>query len=429
MISVPSRPPGPDFTSPAGNLGISRKSEPNFPHLTLVGLLTFSMGSPPKPWEKNGVATSSTTTISPSTTIPQTLSAAATGMTTDSVPAVPARPTSLSTTTTTGYSPYSSYGTNRLGTGYSPYGTYSGAGGMYGGGMYSGGLYGGGGMGYGGYGGGYGGYGYGTSPMGMGMGMMNPMDPNNPSLTNQLESSTAQTFAVLQSIVQTFGGFAQMLESTFMATHSSFFAMVGVAEQLGNLRNALGTVLGLFGLIRWMKDVITGQRYRQGGMGSEFAEFLNRPPGSVQNPNAPKPSRKPLIIFLAAMFGIPYLMHRLIRSLQARLPPPPPPTHLLDPNNLQFARALYSFTTSEQAELALNKGDIVAILQSTDPVSGMEGEWWRGRNRAGGEGWFPKTYVEIVKRPGKDVKPEPVQNVQLLQPQSVQSQTQEKNIQ
>jgi len=263
-------------------------------------------------------------------------------------------------------------------------------------------------MGYGGMGGygmGYGGnYGYGMGgPTGM---MGGPMDPNNPSLTQQLESSTQQTFAILQSIVQTFGGFAQMLESTFMATHSSFFAMIGVAEQLGNLRNALGTVLGLFGLLRWIKDTITGQRSRQGGMGGEFKDFVNRPPGApLPNPNAPRPSRKPLVIFLAAMFGIPYLMHRLIRSLQSRLPPPPP---VLDPNNLQFARAIYPFTTSEGAELALNKGDIVAILQTTDPLSGLEGEWWRGRNRAGSEGWFPKNYVEIVKRPGQDVKPEPV---------------------
>jgi hypothetical protein len=31
------------------------------------------------------------------------------------------------------------------------------------------------------------------------------------------------TFQIIESIVGAFGGFAQMLESTFMATHSSFF--------------------------------------------------------------------------------------------------------------------------------------------------------------------------------------------------------------
>jgi len=31
------------------------------------------------------------------------------------------------------------------------------------------------------------------------------------------------TFQIIESIVGAFSGFAQMLESTFMATHSSFF--------------------------------------------------------------------------------------------------------------------------------------------------------------------------------------------------------------
>lgn len=61
--------------------------------------------------------------------------------------------------------------------------------------------------GYGGYGGGFGG--------------MDPNDPN--SLSRGMENSTAATFQMIESIVNAFGGFAQMLESTFMATHSSFF--------------------------------------------------------------------------------------------------------------------------------------------------------------------------------------------------------------
>jgi peroxin-13 len=85
---------------------------------------------------------------------------------------------------------------------------YGGMGGMYGG---MGGM---GGM--GGYGSMYGGGMYG----GMG-GMPNPNDPN--SLTHGFTQSTQATFQIIESIVGAFGGFAQMLESTYMATHSSFF--------------------------------------------------------------------------------------------------------------------------------------------------------------------------------------------------------------
>ncbi len=89
-----------------------------------------------------------------------------------------------------------------------------------------------GGMGYGGYGsgmyGGMGGYGsmlgggYGGGMYG-GMGGMQG-DPNDPnSLTQGFTQSTQATFQIIESIVGAFGGFAQMLESTYMATHSSFF--------------------------------------------------------------------------------------------------------------------------------------------------------------------------------------------------------------
>ena len=88
---------------------------------------------------------------------------------------------------------------------------------MYGGGYGSmyGGIGGMGGMGMGGYGSGM----YGQP------GMMGNVDPNDPnSLTNSFSRSTQATFQIIENLVGAFGGFAQMLESTYMATHSSFFS-------------------------------------------------------------------------------------------------------------------------------------------------------------------------------------------------------------
>jgi peroxin-13 len=96
-------------------------------------------------------------------------------------------------------SPYSS-----MGGGYgSMYGGMGGMGGM--GSMY----------------GGMGGMGMGMGGMYGGMGGM-PGDPNS-SLTQSFSQSTAATFQLIENIVGAFGGFAQMLQSTYMATHSSFF--------------------------------------------------------------------------------------------------------------------------------------------------------------------------------------------------------------
>ena len=171
-----------------------------------------------------------------------------------------------------------------------------------------------------------------------------------------------------------------MLESTFMATHSSFFAMVGVIDQFGQLRNALGSVLGLFGLVRWMKDLLTGRSSNPAAnMRGEFREFINgRPVQGPMGPPPPKASKKPLIIFLLAVLGIPYAMHKLVKILTERqreqmaaaghLGPLPP----LDPSQLTFARALYPFEASSPAELSLKENEIVAIMGKLDPATGAE---------------------------------------------------------
>lgn len=265
----------------------------------------------------------------------------------------------------------------------------------------------------------YGGYGYGMNGMygGMpgvgGMGMYPGMDPNHPSLTQTLETTTQQTFTLLHSIVQTFTGVAQMLESTFMATHSSFFAMVGVVEQFSHLRNALGSVLGLFGLIRWLKEAITGKSSTPAtSLQGEFREFINgKPVQGPAGPVAPKPSKKPLIIFMLALLGVPYAVSRLIKVLNERaqhehaaqigasLGP-------VDPSSLPFARALYPFVPTAPSELALKENEIVAVTGKLDPQTGMEADprldidtdWWRGRTRDGREGWFPRKWVEVLER-------------------------------
>ncbi|CCM06625.1 uncharacterized protein FIBRA_08905 [Fibroporia radiculosa] len=384
------------------------------------------MPSPPKPWERAGgvVASAPVPTLTTSTPAPATSntasapSAPSPSSSSSAPPSIPTRPAALSNTSAltnpnTGYAaPYSSYSPyNRFGgNSYSSYGMNNMYGGMGYGGM--------GGMGaMGGMGGMYGGYGsygmggmYGGMP-GYGMpGGAFGADPSQPTLTQTLEGATQHTFALLHSIVQTFGGVAQMLESTFMATHSSFFAMVGVVDQIGQLRAALGSVLGLFGLVRWLRDLLTGRR-SGGAMQGEFRDFVSGRPVQPQSQAAPRASKKPLIIFLLAVLGVPYAMHRLVRALVARqqalaeqqqgaLPP-------LDPSQLTFARALYPFEPSSPAELAIKENEIVAIMGKLDPATGAEidprlevegSEWWKGRTRDGREGWFPKKWVQVLER-------------------------------
>jgi peroxin-13 len=305
------------------------------------------------------------------------------------------------------------------------YGSYGGYGGMYGGG---GGMYG-----------------------GMPGAMPGPNDPNNPeSLTQRFGMSTQATFQMLEGIVGAFGGFAQMLESTYMATHSSFFgmpttffifrnrsittlnradkylspplAMVSVAEQFGNLRDTLGSVLGIFTLMRWIRTLIAKITGRPPPVDATsltpaaFARFEGRR-SPVPEGGPPKPSRKPLLFFLLAAFGLPYVMSKLIRSMAANVEEEERRRMLvaaqqqLDPSKLEFCRVLYDFSPAAQGQqgaavqgvdLEVHKGDLVAVLSKCDPL-GNPSEWWKCRARDGGIGYLPSTFLEVMRKPGQPV--------------------------
>ncbi|KAI2603874.1 uncharacterized protein GGS25DRAFT_438742 [Hypoxylon fragiforme] len=389
------------------------------------------MASPPKPWERGGSTTTPSATATGVNLPPTTNSnAVATSSSTSptgassatGTPAIPPRPDSLNSTVNQNASAYSRAPYNSAYSPYqSPYSRYGGYGGGMGGGMYGGyGAMGGMGTmgGMGGYGSMYGGGMYGGMP-----GMM-PNDPNNPnSLTSSFNNSTQATFQMLEGFVGAFGGFAQMLESTYMATHSSFFAMVSVAEQFSNLRNTLGSVLGIFTFMRWLRTLfakVTGRPPPVDAMAltpASFARFQgHQAPTGASGPSSPsKPSRKPLLFFILAAFGLPYIMSRAIRSIAAASTQEEERKRLgvagqnasLDPSKLEFCRVLYDFTpetgnATQGVDLAVKKGDFIAVLSKCDPL-GNPSEWWRCRARDGRLGYLPATFLEVAKRPGQPI--------------------------
>ncbi|ODV97387.1 hypothetical protein PACTADRAFT_49108, partial [Pachysolen tannophilus NRRL Y-2460] len=307
-------------------------------------------------------------------------------------PEIPTKPTSLSNSenlsSTSAYSPYglsnnysSGYGSSPYGGGYGggygSYGSRYGMGGGYGSlggfGGYGSSMYGG--MGTGGYGGLYGGGMYGG---GAGAGMAN---------NNSFSQSTEATFQLIESIIGAVGGFAQMLESTYMATHNSFFTMISVAEQFSHLKNALGSLLGIFALVNWLKKMlgkVNGDKNYLKITPGEFKKFQDK-----QNllkdtkVSSNRISLKPLLVFIAAIFGFPYLLKKLIHQLsliqqqqqqqqqrqqgyRAQMDSSSTsslPGSTIDPIKLEFARALYDFNPeNKQIELELKKKDLVAIL-------------------------------------------------------------------
>ncbi|KAG5461762.1 MAG: hypothetical protein BJ554DRAFT_5990, partial [Olpidium bornovanus] len=60
-------------------------------------------------------------------------------------------------------------------------------------------------------------------------------------------------------------------------------------------------------------------------------------------------------------------------------------------------RALFDFTSNEEASLSLTEGDLIRVLTRLD--SG----WWNGLNQKDNRGWFPSNFTEIVEFDGKPV--------------------------
>lgn len=296
-------------------------------------------------------------------------------------------------------------------------GMYGGANGMYGntGGML--GMYGGALNRYGGgmYGGGFGNYGsfYGNGMYGEGYGN------NNTNGLEQISESTRATFQLIESLIGAVTGFAQMLESTYMATHNSFFTMISVAEQFSYLKEVLGSAFGIFAIMKFLKRAL--YYVTQGKMGTPPPKSITGS-SKVSSPliqefnrfslagESNRPSRritwKPLIFFLAAVFGFPYLLNKFIAKLQEvqrrnSITTGTNGDGRIDPSKLEFARAIYNFTPENAlVEITLKKGDLVAILAKTDPL-GRSSDWWKVRNREGETGYAPYNYLEVIKRTKK----------------------------
>lgn len=287
-----------------------------------------------------------------------------------------------------------------------------------------------GGGGYGaGYGGGYGGGGYGGYAGGYGMGggyggmggfggMPGGPDGMGPTFSSSLAESTSPAFHLMESVIHSVTSVAQLLESTYMATHSSFFALASVVDQIGSAKMFFGQILGAFSILRWGRGILAFLRGKNigpgggvdaigssSGWGEEYASLAQVvSPHQARNPHqraggAARPSVKPLLFFLLTAVGLPFAMSRIITALARNLPPQGLPSdqtlHEIPPEDLTFARATFRFEPKDALELGLQEGEVVAVLDKLKKAGegGGEGDWWRGRTRDGRTGWFPRTFV------------------------------------
>lgn len=185
--------------------------------------------------------------------------------------------------------------------------------------------------------------------------------------------------------------------------------MVSVAEQFSNLRETLGSLLGIFTILRWLRvgvAKLTGRPLPADSKAltpASFAQYEGRPAPAGARPRA---SRKPLLFFLLAAFGLPYIMSKMMRSFaasqeeQRRRLATDGINAAPNPASLEFCRVIYDFTpeTAHQGQdIAVRKSDLVAVLGKADPF-GNPIDWWQCRTRDGRVGYLPSSFLEPIKR-------------------------------
>lgn len=330
------------------------------------------MSAPEKPWEVR-----KRNLIPHSVESQSSLTATANSRT---PPAVPPRPSSSGTSSFNtsygyggGYYPRQQYGTGFGG--YNNYYSYPGAG-------YSLGSFG---SSYNGYGG-YGGY----RPFGF------SQEPN--PLVRQAEESTRFAFQSVESVVGAVGSIAMMLESTYFAVHSCFRALLGVAEHFSNIKNHIWGVLGAIQLLRrlryWLRRLMVFLRLRQFEH-SEAAwdETVLLQDLSGRNSTGQKPW--PALMFFIVIFGIPWLMYKLISLLQSSSSPPGLPNWATPGGDHIMGRALYDFHSNRTDEISFSTGDVM-ILAPQEHQPRVRG--WLLAAKGDKVGLVPANHVDVLGR-------------------------------
>ena len=146
----------------------------------------------------------------------------------------------------------------------------------------------------------------------------NNMAPS--TFARRAEDSCQPAFDSVQSVVQAFASIATMLDSTFFAVHSSFRAVLGVADQLSSLKTHITNTLGaiaIFKAIRYVfRKILHLLRLRNGNDDSYESELWNDAAKDVAEKQVKKATKSwPVVLFFAVVLGTPWIIWKLLQTI------------------------------------------------------------------------------------------------------------------
>ncbi|XP_007242562.3 peroxisome biogenesis factor 13 [Astyanax mexicanus] len=260
-----------------------------------------------------------------------------------------------------------------------------------------------------GYGGGYSPYSYGGYGLGGGLGYsrfrMEDVPPSR--FVQQAEESSRGAFQSIESIVHTFSSVSMMLDATFSAVYNSFRAVLDVANHFSRLRVHFTKVLSAFALVRTLRYLYRRMQRILGLRPDLEAEDLwadnlvlaagTRGPG-LDDSKANTVKSWPIFLFLAVVFGGPYLIWKLLRSEEGTEDSGTNWANGEDDHVV--ARAEYDFTAASEEEISIQTGDMLNLApkEQQPRVRG----WLMASVDGQTTGLVPANYVKILgKRRGR----------------------------
>ncbi|XP_053488982.1 peroxisome biogenesis factor 13 [Ictalurus furcatus] len=253
--------------------------------------------------------------------------------------------------------------------------------------------------------GGYSPYSYG----GVGYSRFLPEEVPPSRFVQQAEESSRGAFQSIESIVHAFSSVSMMLDATFSAVYNSFRAVLDVANHFSRLRTHFTKVLSAFALVRTLRYLyrrlqrILGMRSdaEVEDLWEDSAASAVVPGGRGAGVGDSRDGRVkswPIFLFLAVVFGGPYLIWKLLRSeegIEER-----GTNWASGEDDHVVARAEYDFTAASEEEISLQAGDMLNLApkEQQPRVRG----WLLASVDGQTTGLIPANYVKILgKRRGR----------------------------
>ena len=144
------------------------------------------------------------------------------------------------------------------------------------------------------------------------------------------QDSSLPAFQTIESIVRAFGSVSMMLESTFHAVHSSFHAVLGVAEHFTKMKMQVSQIFSAIAAVRMIKYLYKKFLYLFGlasnnpNFGEAVWNSAAKEVGSsvsdlLSEQDIKQSVRWPILMYLGLVFAAPYIIWRLLRPLVDQL--------------------------------------------------------------------------------------------------------------